>query len=127
MIFDTDILVWRLRNHPRVVELVAHVPLQERNLSAISYLELLYGCRDGDELRLLKKSLTEHFAEIIPISEIVSASALGLMEKYALARRPDVGDILIAATALARSEVLMTANRKHFEFIPSLELKIFQP
>lgn len=107
--------------------MVDQISLPERNLSAISYLELLYGCRDRDELKLLKNSLTEQFAEIIPVSETVSASALALMEQYVLARRPDLTDILIAATAIARSEVLITANRKHFEFIPGLALQIFRP
>jgi predicted nucleic acid-binding protein len=102
LIFDTDILIWRLRRHPRAVELAGQVPFPERNISAVSYLELLFGCRDGAELRLLKNSLAEYFSEVIPVSEVISRSAILLMERYALARRPGVTDILIAATAMAK-------------------------
>ncbi len=127
MIFDTDVLVWRLRDHPGAVEAVGQVPVPERNVSAMSYLELLRGCRDSRELRLLRISLTGHFCEIVSISEDISKSALALMESYALSRRPGLADVLIAATALVRHEALVTANRKHFDFIPGLELRIFRP
>ena len=127
MIFDTDILIWRLRRHPRAVELAGQVPFLERNISAVSYLELLFGCRNSSELRLPKNSLAEYFSEIIPVLEAITHSALLLMERYALARRPEVTDILVAATAVIRNESLISTNRKHFEFIPGLELKVFQP
>ncbi len=127
MIFDTDILIWRLRMHPGAIKLVDRVSPAERNLSAVSYLELLYGCRDLDDLKRLQKSVMGHFAQVLPITEGITESAIHLMEKYSLSRRPDTNDVLIAATALNMRETLVTCNRKHFEFIPGLDLKVFRP
>ena len=127
LIFDTDILIWRLRMHPGAVKLVEQVSPAERNLSAVSYLELLYGCRDMNDLKRLQKSVTGHFAQVVPITGGISESAVHLMEKYSLSRRPDTNDMLIAATALNMRETLVTGNRKHFEFIPGLDLKVFRP
>jgi len=127
LIFDTDILIWRLRNHAGAVEFVNRVSPDERNLSAISYLELLYACRNANELGRLHKSVTEHLAQVIPVTEAITEAAIHLMEKYALSRRPGSNDVLIAATALDRGEALVTGNRKHFDFIPGLEVKAFRP
>jgi predicted nucleic acid-binding protein len=53
--------------------------------------------------------------------------AARLMERYLLAKRPQVEDMLIAATALSRGEALATGNLKHFNFVPGLSLKSFRP
>jgi predicted nucleic acid-binding protein len=127
LIFDTDILVWVHRGHLGAAQFVNRVPAEERNLSAISYLELLYGTRDGTDLRSVQNMVADLFAEVVPINERISASAAHLMESHVLAHRVDVSDVVIAATALERQETLATANRKHFRFIPGLNLRTFQP
>ncbi|HEV2175981.1 MAG TPA: type II toxin-antitoxin system VapC family toxin [Terriglobia bacterium] len=127
MIFDTDIVIWVLRNHPRATEFVDAVPFVERNLSAISYLELLYGCRNSGELTQVRQLVTDLFAEVIPLTEAISDPALRLMEQFVLSRRPGSDDVLIAATALNRGEALATGNLKHFDFIPGLEITAFRP
>jgi len=127
MIFDSDILIWMHRGHLGAAQFVNRVPIEERNLSAISYLELLYGVRDSSDLRAVRTLVADLFAEVIPISESVSGPAVHLMESYVLAHRLDVSDAVIAATALDRHETLATANGKHFRFIPGLDLKIFRP
>ncbi len=49
------------------------------------------------------------------------------MESFVLSRRPQVSDVLIAATALQHDEVLATANLNHFDFVPGLKLGPFRP
>jgi len=49
------------------------------------------------------------------------------MDRYILSGHPDVGDVLIAATALNRDEALATGSSKHFHFVPGLEIKVFRP
>jgi tRNA(fMet)-specific endonuclease VapC len=127
LIFDTDILVWVLRRHVPAVEFVEHVPLAERKVSAVSRLELLYGCRDRIQLQRLQKHIDAQYAEIIPLSEMISVTAGRLMETFVLSRRPQVNDVLIAATALQHGEALATANLKHFDFVPGLKLRPFRP
>ncbi len=127
MIFDTDIIVWVLRGHPGAIRLVEGVPLAERRISAISYLEVLYGCRDKLQLQQLVEHFSTKYSEIALVSETITSSALQIMERFALAHRPEATDVLIAATALNRGEVLATANVKHFDFIPGLVIKPFRP
>ena len=127
MIFDTDILIWMHRGHPGAAQFANRVPVEERNLSAVSYLELLYGVRDSSDLRAVRAMVADLFAEVIPITESISRPAVHLMESYVLAHRLDVSDAMIAATALDRHETLATANGKHFRFVPGLDLKIFRP
>jgi predicted nucleic acid-binding protein len=127
VIFDTDILVWVHRGHPGAAQFVNRVPAEERNLSAVSYLELLYGARDSNDLRSVRTLIADLFAEVVPISERISGAAVHIMESYVLGHRLDVSDAMIGATALDRHETLATANGKHFKFIPGLDLKIFRP
>ncbi len=127
MIFDTDILVWFLRKHPGAAGFIEKVPLADRNISAISYLELLYGCRDQLELHRLSRHIADKFVQVLPLSEAITASAAQLMERFALSRRPGVNDVLIAATAVSRGEAVATAKRKHFDFVPGLDIKLFRP
>jgi len=127
LIFDTDILIWFLRKHSGAAHFVEDIPLSERRLSAISRLELLYGCRNREDLSQVELLVEDSFAEIIPLTAIITASAQQLMERFVLARCPHANDVLIAATALSGHELLGTANCQRFDFIPGLELKIFRP
>jgi len=127
LIFDTDVLIWFHRGVPAAARFINSVPMQERNLSAVSYLELLYGSRDAGDLRNIQKMVEELFAEVVPATEAVSRSAVRIMKSFVLAHRPDPTDALIGATALVRQEPLATANHKHFKFIPGLTVRTFRP
>lgn len=50
------------------MEFVDRVPPGERNLSVASYLELLYGCHDGEELKQVRQLVLDLFAEVIPLT-----------------------------------------------------------
>ena len=127
MILDTNIIIWVLRGHPRAIAFVDRLPLAERNLSAVSHLELLRGCRDRADIQRTLKLLEDELAEIVLLDEKMTKLAIGLMEMYALSRRPGVPDLLIAATAIVRGEMLATGNIKDFDYIPGLRLKPFSP
>jgi predicted nucleic acid-binding protein len=105
--------------------MVDRMPPAERNLSSVSYMELLRGCRDKSDLPRTRKLLEDELGEIVPLDAKITHLAVGLMELYGLSRRPGIPDILIAATALARGEVLVTGNVKHFDYIPGLRLQPF--
>jgi len=127
LILDTNIIIWVLRGHPRAIAFVDRLPLAERNLSSVSYLELLRGCRDKADLQRTLKLLEDELAEIVPLDERITKLTIGLMEMHALPRRPGIPDLLIAATALTRGELLATGNIKDFDYIPGLRLKPFSP
>ena len=44
------------------------------------------------------------------------------MQNFSLSHKPFIGDMLIAATALAHDYELFTLNKKDFRFIPELKL-----
>lgn len=127
MIFDSDITIWMLRGHSRALQVAATVVPRARIISAMSHLELMYGCRDRKEMTDLQHFLADWFAEIAPLTPAITDTARALMQDFALSHRPDPGDLLIAATAIDRKDGLVTGNAKHFQFIPGLELKIFRP
>lgn len=127
MILDTDIIVWVLRGHPRAIAFVDRLPLAERNFSSISHLELLRGCRDKPDMQRTLQLIQDELAEIVPLDEKVTGLAVDLMEMYALSRRPGIPDILIAATAMTRGEMLATGNVRDFDYIAGLRLKPFLP
>lgn len=126
MIFDTDILVRVLRRYVPAIEFLERVPLAQRKMSAFSRLELPYGCRDQSQLQRLQKHIDAQYAEILPLSEMISATAGRLMESFVPSRRPQANDVLIAATALQHDEVLATANLKALRLCPGSQAQAFQ-
>ncbi len=49
------------------------------------------------------------------------------VEEYYLSNAMELADALIAATCINVSEMLLTANDKHYKHIPNLQLKKFTP
>ena len=68
--------------------------------SAVSYLEVLKGIRNKAELAELKKMLERRSAAVLPITEAITQQAISLMESLSFSHGLQMGDALIAATAL---------------------------
>ncbi len=126
LIFDSDVVIWMLRRHPKAVRFARAIDPAERSLSVVSYLEILRGCRDRQEAHDFREFMEAWFTEIVPLRPEIGDSAVSLMEKFALSHRPGVDDMLIAATALTRREAMATSNVKHFRFVPGLVVHHFK-
>jgi predicted nucleic acid-binding protein len=50
-----------------------------------------------------------------------------LVERYFLSHSLEMNDALIAATTLELGETLLTANDKHYRFIPGIKIDVFRP
>ena len=125
MIIDTDVLIWYLRGNENARKAVnANIPF---NVSVINYMELVQGMNDKRELRILQKSLREWSTGILQINENISSRAMFLVEDYFLSHSMEMGDAIIAATALENHEILLTANEKHYRFIPNIQINRFKP
>ncbi|MGM0611276.1 MAG: PIN domain-containing protein, partial [Thermodesulfobacteriota bacterium] len=85
------------------------------------------GMRNKNELNLLRKALHGFNAEIIYISEEISAKAMFHVEQYFLSHSLQLADALIGATATAHGKTLLTGNDKHYKIIKNLKLKKFRP
>ncbi len=123
MIVDTDVLVWFYRGYESAKKTVlSAVPFK---VSAITYIELLEGIRNKEELNKLKKDFSEWGVEILQINENISLKAIALVEKYKLSHNLELADSLIAATALENNENLLTGNFKHYSYVKNLNVNKF--
>jgi predicted nucleic acid-binding protein len=111
MLIDTDVLIWMTRGHAgAAAKLQTITPWR---ISAVTYMELAQGCRNKEELARIKKGLAMCQTEILPVGPAVSDRAMHLIDAYALSHSLQVGDALIAATALEHGLAVLTANTKH--------------
>lgn len=125
MLIDTDVLVWMTRGHAgAAARLQALTPWR---ISAVTYMELAQGCRDKQELARVKKGLAVGQAEILPLSAAISDRAMQLVDAYALSHGVQLGDALIAATALEHGATVLTSNAKHFSAVDGLPVEVFVP
>ena len=124
MLIDSDVLIWMTRGHiGAAIRLQALLPWK---ISVVTYIELAQGCRDKKELAKVKKGLTLCQTKILPINEAISNRAMQLIDNYALSHGLQLGDALIAATALEHHLTLLTGNVKHFSVVDGLQIDPFQ-
>ena len=125
MLVDTDVLIWHLRGYPQATRRLDE--LGALTLSAVSYLEVLQGMRNKAELVAVKKMLAHRAATLLPVSETITQRAIELMEAITLSHGLQMGDALIAATALDHGLPVLTANVKHFGAVQGLKVEAFAP
>ncbi len=124
MLIDTDVLIWNLRGNERAASFLDdNAPF---SISVVSYMELLQGLRDKDELRVLRRAIRFWKTDIVQIDADISNRAAFLVEEYALSHSMQMADALIAATALTFGSTLVTANDRHYRHIEGLALLVFR-
>jgi predicted nucleic acid-binding protein len=96
-------------------------------ISVVSYMELVQGMRNKKELAFLKKYLKLWRVEIVQISSEISAKAMDFVEEYFLSNSMELQDALIASTSLIYNEVILTGNKKHYQFLPNIQINRFIP
>lgn len=122
---DTDVLIWHLRGYAQATRRLDQ--LGSLTLSAVSYLEVLQGMRNNVELAAVKKMLERRSASMLPISEAITQRAIALMESLTLSHGLQMGDALIAASALVHQLPVLTGNVKHFAAVEGLQVEAFVP
>ena len=121
ILVDTDILVDLLRGENGTGQLLSKIASDESlAVSIVTKMELVVGCRNKTEIANVADLLGRF--DVIPINEPSSQRAAALLEEFRLSHGLLIPDALIAATAVTRDLALLTKNRKHFSFIPGLEL-----
>lgn len=125
MLVDTDVLIWVLRGNARAARAVER--LEPVALSIVTYIELVQGTRNKEELRILRAALAEWNPRVIPIDEGVSMRASLYVERYVHSHGLRLADALVAATAAEKGLVLFTANDKHYKMIAEVTLRVFRP
>ncbi|MBN8487538.1 MAG: type II toxin-antitoxin system VapC family toxin [Burkholderiales bacterium] len=125
MLVDTDVLIWHLRGYPQATRRLDE--LGALTLSAISWLEVLQGMRNKAELVAVKKMLDKRSARLLPVTESITLRATELMESLTLSHGLQMGDALIAATAVEHQLPVLTANVKHFSAVAGINVEAFAP
>jgi len=125
LIIDTDVLIWYLKgNRSAKIVVDSNLPF---SVSSVTYMELIQGMRDKKEFQKFQKQFKKWKTDIIHIDQDISARSVFYVQEYSLSHSMMLADALIAATAVQNSEVLLTANDKHYRYIPNIEVKKFIP
>jgi predicted nucleic acid-binding protein len=125
MLVDTDVLVWYMRGNEKARQAIKK--LDRFSISVVTYMELVQGLRNKEELNILRNSLNSWNAGIIYISEEISTKAMFLVEQYYLSHSIQLADALVGATAVIYGLPLLTANTKHYKIIKNIIVKKFRP
>lgn len=90
-------------------------------------MELVQGMKNKAETKKFQKQIQRWNTDIIQIDKEISSRAMFYVQEYALSHSMMLADGLIAATVVQHGETLLTANDKHYKFIPTIECKKFNP
>lgn len=125
-LLDTDILVYFLNGHAKVVDAFSHVSEEDLSISIITHSELLYGAYNSQRVEKNLKRLEALFDSIRVLDYDLKSSTIFGQEKARLrkAGQPLMDlDLMIAAVAKRYKLILVTNNHKHFERIQGLKLE----
>jgi predicted nucleic acid-binding protein len=125
LIIDTDVLIWELKGNEKARKVI-HETLPF-SVSVVTYIELVQGMRNKDELNRLIKQLSQWNVSVLQISRDISTRAMIYVEEYFLSHSMELADALIAATCITHSEEIITANDRHYKLIPNIQIRKFTP
>jgi len=123
MLIDTDVLIWYMRGNEKAYQVVENV--DSFYISVVTYMELVQELRNKKELNHLRRALHGWNAQILYISEEISAKAMFYVEQHFLSHAIQLADALIGATAIAHGLPVLTGNDKHYKVMKDLEIKKF--
>ncbi len=122
-LLDTSILVDVLRGYKPAQMWIDSLLPETRYVAVVTAAELLAGCRNQKEQRLVERELALY--EMIWLDEKISRSALEFYRRYHLSQNVGFFDCLIAVTATSNALRLATLNLRHF--VPFTELEAEKP
>jgi predicted nucleic acid-binding protein len=125
MLVDTDVLIWYLKGNNNARQEIE--ALSGFFISVVTYMELVQGMRNKQELIALRRALRFWNAKVLYISEDISAKAMFYVEQHYLSHSMQLADALISATAVANGLDLLTGNVKHYRILKDISLKEFKP
>ena len=124
MIFDTDVMIWAFRGNTKALDRIDATT--ERAISSVTYMELLQGVRNKQEMISMKRFLSTLGFSVLPVTANISSRAISIMENTALRSDLGVCDAFIFATALDMGDTLLSGNAKHFKEVPLLDAVAFR-
>jgi predicted nucleic acid-binding protein len=123
---DSDILIYYLKNHPKVVRRFVNTEINELSTTIINYTELLFGAyksaKSVENLAAIRRFLDS--LRIVQFDK--NAAEIFAQLKAQLQKDGNIVadmDLLIASICLANNLTLVTNNTWHFEKIGGLPLE----
>ena len=87
-------------------------------------MELFSGARDKNHLVTTVEFIKTNFFSVFSVTAFASKTATELVKKHNLSRGLRMPDALVAAIVISVDGILVTGNKKHFEFIDNLKSKL---
>jgi len=125
LLIDTDVIIWYMRKNQNAYKVIEGQ--SGFFISVVTYMELVQGMRNKQELTLLRQALRKWNAKILYINEDISAKAMFFVEQHFLSNSIVLADALIGATAISNGLKLLTSNIKHYKILKNIELELFKP
>lgn len=125
MLFDTDVLIWVQRGNNHAAKMINVAT--ERFISTQTYMELLQCAQSKLQHKQVKDFLSDFDFAVLPFTQNIGHRASIYIEEYALSHGIRAGDAIIGATAIENNLVLATSNKKHFNCIADLSIKVLKP
>ncbi|MCP9769779.1 type II toxin-antitoxin system VapC family toxin [Lacihabitans sp. LS3-19] len=113
------------RSNQYITKIAKNIGSDNFAISDVTIAELLYGARNQQELKTLRKDLNN--INSIRINELISELSIQLIDKYSLSHNLNLPDSLIAATSILNEMEFFTLNIKDFKFIEGIKLYQFTP
>ncbi|MCZ2222174.1 MAG: PIN domain-containing protein [Chitinophagales bacterium] len=120
ILLDTDFLIEYIYKNEEAVNTINGLPNAFIVIGATVVAEIVKGTINKIHLQKTLKEINS--LHVINIDESISEAALQLLITYHLSKSAAFNDSLLAATAIKYGCKLATCNKKHFEYIPNLQL-----
>ncbi len=120
VIFDTNILIELYRGNVAVKEEIQKISSDVFYISSITVAEFIAGARDKADLIKIEKQLSKYVS--IPLNTGINDIFIEIIKTLTLSHRPQIPDVLIASTAIYYNLPLYTLNKRHFQYMPGIEL-----
>jgi tRNA(fMet)-specific endonuclease VapC len=124
-LLDTNICIHFFRGKFNLIEKFQQVKLENCAISEITLAELMFGAENSSN-PTKNRALVEQFASQVKILPIFNAVAIYANEKVRLRKKGEMisdFDLLIGATAIANSLIMITENSKEFNRITAIQLE----
>jgi hypothetical protein len=125
MVIDTDVLIWYMKGSEKAYKAIEN----SKNffISVVTYMELVQGMRNKNELNNLRRALYVWNSKILYISKEISVKAMFFVEQHYLSHSIQMADALIGATAISYGLPILTGNDKHYKILKDIRIKKFRP
>lgn len=121
LVVDSDILIDTARGVQDAVNfLQEHAQQSVLAISSVTQMELLVGCRNTSEQRIVEQFLKRF--TLFKLDPAITDLAVDLLLHYRLSHGLQIPDALIAATAMAINKPLASKNQRDDRFIAGLSL-----